>query len=274
MFQRFTVLVFIFLFLAANAFGAASVPTNYDSYLSAINAPGAWNAGFTGAGVTVGIIDDSFQASHPYLTGRVNSALSYNFGYRTTNENTNPSPYWDNSELNFTKDGNSYKYHLNGDQHGISTSGCVGAFSSTDNVYGPAYGATLAGLRIDFYSQSYPDGDISKNCFTDALEYQNGTISIKNNSYGISIGYANSATNLTEIRRGIDAITNAANSGTILVFSAGNERIEEISNCSDSNKKSRQANPGVITVAATGGTSSSSIIINTRISAVTVRTFS
>lgn len=250
---QFALAFALFLCLAGSSSAAEAVPTNYASYLDAIKVPDAWNLGFTGAGVTVGIIDDSFQSSHPYVSARVNEELNYNFGYRTTGAETDPSPYWDNYTLLLTKDSKTGTYSVDGDQHGVSTSGCVGAYSTADNVYGPAYGSTLAGLRIDFKNQSYQDDSTEKNCFFDALAYRNTDIRIKNNSYGISLGYANQSNNTTEIDRQITVLTDAEKAGTILVFSAGNERIStESTNSHDSNKKMMQAHPSTIVVAATG----------------------
>ncbi len=243
----------LFWGLSAPAFTETAVPTTYDSYLEAVNISGAWNLGFTGAGVTVGIVDDCFETDHPYFSDRV-SSLSYNFGYRTSNkgETNSSNPYWDNYTLNFTKDSNPSTYSESGDQHGVSTTGCVGAYSTTDSVYGPAYGATLAGLRIDFNNQSYYDGSVQKSYFSDAIAYENSTIQIKSNSYSNAVGYSSLSNSTNEIHNQIAAITNATDDGTILVYSAGNERQKAYTNSHDANKKAMQAHPSTITVAATG----------------------
>ena len=50
------------------------VPTTYSSFLDAVNAPYAWNLGFTGQKTVVSIIDDSADMTHPFFSAR--AALS------------------------------------------------------------------------------------------------------------------------------------------------------------------------------------------------------
>jgi len=66
---------------------------------------GAWNRDITGAGVTIGICDDSLEALHPDLSPNLVMADSWDFGQ---NDN-DPSP------VNST------------DQHGCSVSGVAAA---------------------------------------------------------------------------------------------------------------------------------------------------
>ncbi len=56
-----------------------SVPTEYASWLDAVNAPYAWNKGFTGQTAVVGIVDDSID-NHPFYSANIDSSLAYNTG--------------------------------------------------------------------------------------------------------------------------------------------------------------------------------------------------
>jgi len=51
----------------------------YQWSMDAIDAPGAWNAGYTGAGVRVAILDTGIDSTHPDLAPNLNSALSTSF---------------------------------------------------------------------------------------------------------------------------------------------------------------------------------------------------
>ena len=54
----------------------------FDAYqwsMQAVDAPGAWDAGYTGAGVRVAVLDTGIDASHPDLAPTLNVALSTSF---------------------------------------------------------------------------------------------------------------------------------------------------------------------------------------------------
>lgn len=141
------------------------------------------------------------------------------------------------------------RYKGEQDCHGVSVAGCIGAYNSQSNVYGPAYNASLSGLRVDFFNQQTGD-------FDHAVAYQNDQFNIKNNSYGISTGYISVGNNIDSALESISVKKAAAESGVILNFSAGNERVESYANCKDANKKGSQANPYTLAIAATGSYSS------------------
>ena len=178
-------LIPVFILLEASAVFSQTrpIPTSYDAYLDAIHAPAAWANGFTGQGVQVGVVDDSFQTTHSYYSSQINSSLNYNFGSHSTGTANDPNPYWDYFEVNYyVGDVLVERYAGDQDCHGVAVAGCIGAYNAQAKVYGPAYNASLSGLRVDFYNQWTGD-------FDNAVAYQNDQFAIKNNSYGISNGY-------------------------------------------------------------------------------------
>lgn len=183
---------------------------------------GAWNAGWTGAGVAIGIIDDGVQMNHPDLVSNLSAALSFNFG------SASPDP------------GPSYAT----DSHGTSVAGVAAARGGNGiGVTGAAPFATLASLRQDFA------GNGTSQQFADATLYlssgTNTSIAIKNHSYGIPAPFIMNAGVALEVA----AASTSAAAGTIHVWSAGNSRGTA---AQDANKGAYQANPDVITVAAMG----------------------
>ena len=80
-FYRFFGIVTIVALLSVSLFAQdKAVPTTYSSFLDAVNAPYAWNMGYTGQGVVVGIIDDSITMSHPFYGSNIDASLAYNTG--------------------------------------------------------------------------------------------------------------------------------------------------------------------------------------------------
>jgi len=185
------------------------------------NVRGAWNAGWTGAGVVIGIVDDGLQINHPDLSANVAGGFSYDFG----GNDADPSPVYID------------------DSHGTSVAGVAGARGGNGiGVTGAAPRATLAGLRVDFPNQT-------DAMFADASLYLSGggpgAIAIKNHSYGVGLPYIRDAGGDLQAA----AVSRSTALGTIHVFSAGNER-DGFS--ADANSKQDQSNPDVITVAALG----------------------
>ncbi len=204
-----------------------------------INVTGAWNRNVTGSGVTIGIVDDCLERTHPDLSPNYVSADSWDFGQ---NDN-DPSPVWST------------------DQHGISVAGVAAARGGNGiGVTGVAPYAGLAGLRIDFNNQT-------DAMFVNATLYHssgaNTSIKVKNHSYGFSQPYI-------PVIDELSALATSAAAGTIHCFAAGNERayheqyfIDANGNGSfdpdidyavdgDANKKPLQNSPNAIAVAALG----------------------
>ena len=240
------------------------VPTTYDSFLDAVNAPYAWNLGFTGQNVVVGIVDDSIDVTHPFYSSNIDPSMTYNTGviyndesYKEylptlpTQSETNTSSVWDSAKVQY--EGGASPAILDGDFHGTCVAGCVAAYDSVSNTYGPAFNATLAPIRMDFACQSFhakrDDGtSVSEYTMYQALSYKNDSIDIKNNSYGVSVGYIGKDADLF-----LAGIASARENNTALLFSSGNSRsIMLFSDSKDAGKKMYTAHPYTITVAATG----------------------
>jgi subtilisin-like proprotein convertase family protein len=121
-----------------------------------LNVLPAWDLA-TGSGVTVGVVDDGVQYTHPDLAANYDAADSYDF---TGNDN-NPAP--DVS---------------NGDFHGTEVAGVLAAVTNNGiGVAGVAPQVKFAGLRLadDITTDVQESG---------ALSYHRNAISIYSNSWG------------------------------------------------------------------------------------------
>jgi subtilisin family serine protease len=202
------------------------------------NLAGAWNRNLTGQGVTIGIIDDGLQVTHPDLSPNYLAADSYDFGQN----DAIPNPVFSNASA----------LNANGDNHGTSVAGvAAGRGGNAIGGTGAAPHASLAGLRIDFPNQN-------NQMFIDATLYHssgaNTDIKVKNHSYGVFTTYINQTTQA-------NAVVTSHDAGTIHVFAAGNERCADsaFGACGlrfnlpvdgDANKKHLQSLQETITVAA------------------------
>ena len=214
-----------------------------------VNVSPAWASGITGSGVTIGIVDDGLQRTHPDLAPNYVGADSWDFG----SGDADPSPVHSNAGPG----------SFNGDNHGTSAAGVAAARGGNAlGVTGSAPEAGLAGLRIDFPTQSAAMFASATLYHSDGVGAAGSNIQVKNHSYGISVPYINSTVEVAAIR------TSAAN-GTIHMFAAGNERLShgayidadssggftpdiDFAIDGDANKKHTQAIQESIAVAALG----------------------
>jgi len=114
----------------------------------------AWDR-FRGSGVVIGIVDDGLQSTHPDLSGRYVSSLSYDFN----GNDTNPAPGA-------------------GDDHGTAVAGIAAATGNNGiGVSGVAPAASLAGLRL--VAAATTDAEEAE-----ALNHRMQDIHIYNNSWG------------------------------------------------------------------------------------------
>ena len=92
---------------------------------AAINAPEAWNAGYTGRGVRVAILDGGLFNAHPDLAANVDVAASRSF-----------------------VPGFAYNQDVGSFWHGTHVAGIVAAADNSTGVIGIAPNATLIGVKV------------------------------------------------------------------------------------------------------------------------------
>ncbi len=264
LYRLFTIVLFAALSSVSLYADDRSVPTEYASFLDVVNAPYAWNLGFTGQNVVVGVIDDSINMNHPFFKSNVDKASAYNFGIVYNNDiykellptlpiqsATDTSAVWDKADIK--KDQLPGTSMSQNDYHGTSVTGCIAAYDSETNTYGSAYGATIVPIRVDFPCQSLdlhlPERSLAgEYAVAHAIEYNNSAIDIKNNSYGAGTGLC-----ILESESKLSAIADARANNTILLYSSGNERNKRLyPNGKDCNKKICPSHPYTIAVGATG----------------------
>ncbi len=161
-----------------------------------INVTNVWDR-FRGAGVTIGIVDDGLQGSHPDLTNNYNFSL----GLDVNDGDFDPSPA------------------LTADFHGTAVAG-VAAARGDNNLGGAgvAFEATLAGIRI-------LGGPVTSVEVASALTHSNQVISVYNNSWGYQGTFADVFPLPAVI---FNALASGAQNGrgglgSIFVKSAGND---------------------------------------------------
>lgn len=151
----------------------------------------AWNAGSTGAGIAVGIIDSGIDVASPEFTGRINNASA---------------AYGGNS---------SYQDQ---DGHGTAVAGVLAAGRNGTEIMGVAFDASIIALRTDGAGTcastegcSFADRDIAA-----ALNHATDSgARVVNLSLGGPGGISSSLA---------AAVDRATKAGVILVVAAGNER--------------------------------------------------
>lgn len=131
-----------------------------------IRAVPAWDDS-TGAGVTIGVIDDGVDLRHPDLV----DALDGGLGHDWNDDDSTPAAEDHEVEI----DGETYPAY---DDHGTAVAGLAAARGNNAfGVAGAAPSATLAALRL-IAAPSDPAED------ADAMAWRNDAIFIKNNSWG------------------------------------------------------------------------------------------
>lgn len=160
-----------------------------------VNVVPAWDLGYSGNGVTIAVVDDGLQSTHPDISN-YNAAGSYDF-----NEgDADPSP-------------KTY------DDHGTSAGGVAGAARNNVCGVGAAFGAGLAGIRlISDYTTDAQEAS--------GLSYRKDINYIYTNSWGPNDdGRRLEGPGSLTLRAMEDAVTNGRNGrGSIYVWAGGNGR--------------------------------------------------
>ncbi|TVZ25393.1 subtilase family protein [Gillisia sp. Hel_I_86] len=94
--------------------------------MDAIDAPQAWNAGFTGKGASVFVLDSGIDAEHPDLAPNLNTSLSASF-VPGEDWNIRPGSYFN---------------------HGSHVAGTIAAAQNQIGVIGVAYEAELVAVKV------------------------------------------------------------------------------------------------------------------------------
>lgn len=120
-----------------------------------INVTNVWNT-FRGAGVTIGIVDDGLQGTHPDLTNNVNFAIGYDYNFG----DNDPSP------------------NVLSDFHGTAVAGvAAGRGDNGLGIAGVAFEASLAGIRLIA-------GPTTDALEASAMLHSNAVVFVSNNSWG------------------------------------------------------------------------------------------
>jgi subtilisin-like proprotein convertase family protein/subtilisin family serine protease len=168
-----------------------------------INPKTVWDT-YKGAGITVAVIDDGLELTHPDLAANIDPrSLHYDYN----DEDSNPSPYTGGSDAS------------EDDSHGTSCAGLVAANNNTVGGLGVAPDASLVGIRLIAGFPTPLDQ-------ADAFGADGDLIHIKSNSWGPpddpeTLGEAEGVV--------VNAWKNAAvngrgGRGTIFTFAGGNGR--------------------------------------------------
>lgn len=194
--------------------------------LDVINALPAYLKGFTGKGVVVAVVDSGFDVNHPEYAGRV-SPFIFNFGVDQSPENVFPG---------FDEADNSF------DGHGDHVAGIIGASRNGSGMQGVAYDSTLMPLRAIIAGG--PDLMPSPESLAIMHAADHGA-KVINGSYGPQtlpklhddngdlnpnyeiLDYQLIQDKPAALREEYNALKYAADKDVVMVFSAGNERLDQ-----------------------------------------------
>lgn len=162
-----------------------------------INVAPVWNMGYTGAGVTVAVLDSGTQLNHPDLAANINLQLAMD-------------------ALNPSGDGNPY-FQDPGNAHGTAVAGIIGAVANNGiGGTGIAPGVSLVPIRLI-------DAGQTEQAFVNAFRHAIQEVDITNNSWGPAGGRQLAGPTAAELLAIRDSIMfGRGGLGVIHVFAAGN----------------------------------------------------
>ncbi len=179
--------------------------------LDAINAPEAWNAGYTGKGARVFILDSGIDAEHPDLSPNLNTALSTSF---IDGEDYNVAP------------GNYFN-------HGTHVAGIIAAADNQFGIIGVAPNAEIVAVKVlSEYTGSGPFSGINAgivyaaNNGADVINMSLGATLNKNGFYRDENGELQKVPAVYIIQYVLAqkrAVDYAFKKGAVIVSSAGND---------------------------------------------------
>jgi subtilase-type serine protease len=208
--------------LALSQEAATPVPPAADAEYSGnwglpmINALPAYLKGYTGKGVTVAIVDTGLDVNHPEFAGRISHALR-NFG-------TDKKP----DDVS-----HAYDRHGNPIGHGTHVAGIIGAARDGQGMQGVAYEATILPLRaIGVPGHGSPSNEAIRYAVEAGAKVLNGSYSpptLRNGSNPnyTRLDYLPIYSSVNSLQYTYDSLKYAAAKDVVLVFSAGNNYIDQ-----------------------------------------------
>ncbi|MDN5251336.1 S8 family peptidase [Betaproteobacteria bacterium LSUCC0117] len=176
--------------------------------LGKISASTAYARGYTGAGVTVSVLDSPFDTDHPDLAGKFTTG--YNGSDGSTNVACTPGACTST--------------------HGTFVSGIIAAQKNSTGMHGVAYGATIKPVTIFNSSGTY---NVTSAQLANAVAAGSGSgIAVMNNSWGsssITSGVYNGSTvyyrspTQSALATAVNAAFQTAVATTVVVFANGND---------------------------------------------------
>lgn len=173
---------------------------------TAIDAPGAWNAGYRGAGARVAVLDTGFDLTHPDLAPNINLELSINFVPGETLQYGLPDPF----------------------SHGSHVAGTIAAAQNDFGIIGVAPEAELVLVKVlsDAGSGTFEwvmAGIIhAADVDADVINMSLGAM-VPRRGYEASTGEWVGANEVAALLTAMGRTTNYAyQSGTAIITSAGN----------------------------------------------------
>jgi lantibiotic leader peptide-processing serine protease len=171
---------------------------------AAVQAPESWNAGVTGRGVRVAVLDGGLYNAHPDLAAGIDAAASRSFA--TGAYNTDVGSFW----------------------HGTHVAGIIGARDNGLGVIGIAPNVTLIGVKVLHNGSGSFEAVINGIVYAAKPRAQGGAgAQVINMSLG---GYIENAKDhaikaeVRELSKAIDRATRYANAqGTTVIAAAGND---------------------------------------------------
>ncbi len=200
-----------------------SAPTLYES-TQIVRAPQAWNAGFSGQGQVIAILDTGVDKNHPFLSGKVISEACYS----TNNTSQGYSSVCPNGLLQSiaTNSGLNCNTSISGCEHGTHVAGIAAGRLTSSNFFGVARDANLVAIQVFSKNNSTNtinalDSDIIRGLERVLTLKQSGiNIASANLSLGGGRFYSNCDTEEAPTKSAIDNLRSA---GVATVIASGNE---------------------------------------------------
>ncbi len=239
-----TTCLFVFLLLIATGQTNAQFVAGPQFYnqqgLTTINALGAFTQGYSGSGVTIGIVDSGVNPDHI----SVNGALIGGIGWSRTDPSNVLVDNW--TYQTGTSNFSSFLNAMSADgatinDHGTFVSsvaaGRVNSFSSADNTMGVAYKANIVIGQIVFNEYDKATKELTglglnSSQIAQTINYVSASgAKVINNSWGASYPKGSLPTSMKaamsdyaeESSAEINALILAQNRGAVIVFAAGND---------------------------------------------------